>query len=122
MAIKNALLGGVDNQNADLIDANDVNDTNNEIIQTGRYGNIPIGGIIPWLKSFTNTPSLPTGWVECNGQVLDDSDSVYDGETIQDLNGNNSFLRGNSTSGGTGEISSGTGENYTNVVFIMRVK
>ncbi len=62
----------------------------------------PIGAVIAWLKSFTNTPSLPSGWVECNGQVLSDGASVYDGQTIPDLNGDNRFLRGNVTSGATG--------------------
>jgi len=62
----------------------------------------PIGSIMAWLKSFTGTPSLPSNWVECNGQVLDDADSVYNGETIPNLNGDNRFLRGESTSGGIG--------------------
>lgn len=48
------------------------------------------------------TPYLPDGWVECNGQVLSDSDSPYNGETIPDLNGENRFLMGSSTSGTTG--------------------
>lgn len=64
---------------------------------------VPIGTILPWLKSFASTPQiLEESWVECNGQVLDDPDSPFDGETIPDLNGNNQFLRGNATSGGTG--------------------
>jgi len=63
---------------------------------------VPIGSILPWLKTFTGTPALPGNWVECGGQVLSDSESVYNGETIPNLNGNNNFLRGNATSGGTG--------------------
>ena len=63
----------------------------------------PIGSIVAWLKSYTNTPqTLPTGWVECAGQTLSDADSVYNGQVIPDLNGDNRFLRGNATSGGTG--------------------
>ncbi len=62
----------------------------------------PIGSIFPWLKSFTNTPTLPAGWVECDGSVLSDADSVFDGETLPDLNGNNNFLRGSATSGSSG--------------------
>jgi hypothetical protein len=69
---------------------------------TSSITNPPIGAIIAWLKSFTNTPSLPDGWVECDGSVLSDGNSVYDGETIPDLNGDNRFLRGEATSGGTG--------------------
>lgn len=69
---------------------------------TGTKTISPIGAVLPWLKSFTNTPVLPVGWVECSGQVLSDSESVYDGQTIPDLNGDNRFLRGSSTSGSTG--------------------
>ena len=66
------------------------------------FGIVPIGSFLPWHKSFANTPALPYGWVECNGQVLSDSRSPYDGQTIPNLNGDNRFLRGNTTSGGTG--------------------
>ncbi len=66
------------------------------------FGIVPIGSFLPWHKSFANTPALPDGWVECNGQVLSDSDSPYNGQTIPNLNGDNRFLRGNTTSGGTG--------------------
>lgn len=63
----------------------------------------PIGSVVAWLKSYANTPqTLPTGWVECDGAVLSDADSVYNGQTLPDLNGGNRFLRGNSTSGGAG--------------------
>ncbi len=111
----------------------------------------PIGTVQSWLKSYTNTPTLPDSWVECNGQTLSDGDSVYDGQVIPDLNGDNRFLRGNSTSGGTGGseththsiatttsgLSGGTGYSvsttnvtgststlptYYEIVYIMRVK
>ena len=62
----------------------------------------PIGTVMSWLKTLTGTPTLPDGWVQCDGQTLSDSDSPYDGETIPDLNNNDLFLRGNATSGGTG--------------------
>ena len=72
-------------------------------VQTQTQTNVaPIGAIFPWLKSFANTPALISGWVECNGQTLNDGDSVYNGQVIPNLNGNNQFMRGNSTSGGTG--------------------
>lgn len=51
------------------------------------------------------TVTLPDGWVECNGQTLDDSESVYDGLDIPDLNGSvgtQRFLRGHTISGETG--------------------
>ncbi|GAH18087.1 unnamed protein product, partial [marine sediment metagenome] len=68
----------------------------------GEFIPVPVGTVLPWLKSYTNTPALPDEFVECNGQVLDDGDSVYDGQTIPDLNGGNRFLRGAATSGTTG--------------------
>lgn len=63
---------------------------------------VPIGVILPWAKSLTNVPALPTGWVECDGSVLNDATSVLNGQTIPNLNGGNKFLRGATTSGGTG--------------------
>ena len=55
----------------------------------------PIGAIIAWAKSFTGVPAtLPSGWVECDGSVLSDTDSPLDGETLPDLNsGSKRFLR-----------------------------
>lgn len=63
----------------------------------------PVGAVFAWLKSLTNTPTLPSNWVECNGQTLSDADSVYDGVVIPNLNtGTYKMLRGDSTSGTTG--------------------
>ncbi len=74
----------------------------------------PIGAILAWHKSLAGTPGLPASgeWVECNGQMLADAASPYNGQTIPNLNGDaagaNSpgqaakvamFLRGGSTSG-----------------------
>lgn len=67
----------------------------------------PIGAIFAWHKDLPNTPSLPDGWVECNGQLLSDPDSPYNGQTMPDLNstpaGNEGgrFLRGSTHSGDT---------------------
>jgi hypothetical protein len=92
------------------------------------YHIVPIGSVVAWLKSYTNTPALGAGWVECNGQVLSDATSVYNGQTIPDLNGtgvgNHRFLRGQNTSGGTGTVGA-TGSvdvTYYEVVWIMRIK
>jgi len=65
-------------------------------------GLIPIGAVTSWLKNFPNVPPLSDNFVECNGQVLDDSSSIFNGQTIPNLNGENRFLRGNSASGGIG--------------------
>lgn len=73
----------------------------------------PIGTVMSWLKTFTNTPSLPDGWVECDGSVLSDTDSPYDGEVIPDLNNADRFLRGNSTSGGTGGATTSSHKHLT---------
>lgn len=74
----------------------DTVDTNIEDLKDARS---PVGTILAWHKAFANTPSLTDNWVECNGQVLSDADSVYDGQTIPDLNGDERFLRGNAISG-----------------------
>lgn len=68
------------------------------------WGLAPIGAIVAWHKSYPNTPSLPSGWEECNGQQVTDAESPYNGQTKPDLNGvggasYNRFLRGASTSG-----------------------
>ncbi len=59
----------------------------------------PIGSILAWHKSFANTPALPDGWAECNGQVVADPSSPYTGQALPDLNGGTRFLRGASSSG-----------------------
>jgi hypothetical protein len=48
---------------------------------------VPIGSIIAWHKSLPGTPALPSNFVECNGQTLNDSESPYQGEVIPNLNG-----------------------------------
>ena len=62
----------------------------------------PIGSIVAWAKTLSGVPALPAGWIQCDGQILSDVDSLLDGTTIPDLNGGNRFLRGNAASGGTG--------------------
>jgi microcystin-dependent protein len=83
----------------------------NSVIKNGETNNAnhvkgvisPIGAILAWHKTFTNTPALTDAWVECNGQVLSDADSPYNGQTIPNLNtGTYKILRGAATSGGTG--------------------
>ncbi len=81
-------------------------------ISAGSVGVVPLGGVVAWLKSFPNTPSLPSGFIECNGQLLTDPNSPYEGQTIPNLNGASAgtqrFLRGSTTSGSTGGSESHT--------------
>lgn len=67
---------------------------------------VPIGAVIAWLKTFANTPALPSNFVECNGAVLNDPQSPYDGQTIPNLNSFQYFLRGQPTSGTIGGTTS----------------
>jgi hypothetical protein len=62
---------------------------------------VPIGAILPWAKSITGVPTLPSNFVECSGQTLSDADSPLNGQTIPNLNGDARFLYGAATSGGT---------------------
>lgn len=65
---------------------------------------VPVGAIMAWTKSLAGVPALPDGWVECNGQTLNDTESPLNGQVIPNLNGENRFLKGNSTSGTTGGV------------------
>ncbi|MGA1841586.1 MAG: phage tail protein [bacterium] len=65
---------------------------------------VPVGTIVAWHKSLPGTPSLPDGWLECNGQKVTDPGSPYNGTNLPDLNSaegyfGGRFLRGNSKSG-----------------------
>ena len=101
MTVRNSTLGGTDWSDGDNLTSADLNDTFDSAIQDSPFY-APVGSVVAWLKSLDGTPSLPQGWVECNGQTINDPASPYNGKTIPNLNGNNYFLKGNSTSGGTG--------------------
>ena len=75
---------------------------------------VPIGAVLAWFKTLSGVPSISDGYVQCDGQVLNDSDSPLNGETIPNLNGGDRFLRGNSTSGGTGGGTTSTASGNTN--------
>ena len=101
-------------------DVVDITDSNNVTIQfsaatTGNVivlggssgvsavGMIPIGGMIPWMKTISGVPVLPDAFVECNGGTVSDVESPINGQTIPTMNsGVNRMVRGNTTSGGTG--------------------
>ncbi|MCP4134437.1 MAG: hypothetical protein GY754_25920 [bacterium] len=55
--------------------------------------------VIASMQASIAAPSIPEGWVECNGQEINDSESIYDGQTAPSLNNGGRFLRGNTTSG-----------------------
>jgi hypothetical protein len=69
----------------------------------GFLSTLLVGSIIAWhrhlLGADSPIPGPPPGWVECNGQKLEDLESLLDGQTIPDLNGRGLFIRGNSISG-----------------------
>ncbi len=83
-------------------------------------GMVPIGTILPWAKSLTGVPALDDRFVECNGQTLSDAESLLDGQVIPNLNGDATgaalsdgqkyqrFLRGDTTSGGSGGVDTAT--------------
>jgi hypothetical protein len=79
---------------------------------------VPIGCVLPWLKSYTNCPALASNFVECNGQTLSDAGSVFNGQVIPNLNGSlgsglkGYFIRGHSASGVT-ETSQNLAHNHT---------
>jgi hypothetical protein len=54
----------------------------------------PIGEIKQYDKSFPNTPTISTNWVECDGALISDSDSPYDGYRARNLNGGSVVLSG----------------------------
>lgn len=82
-------------------DADEVNANFEDIENEFNNNTAPVGTVMSWLKDYTNTPALASGWVECNGQTLSDGDSVYNGQVIPDLNGDAQFLYGKTTSGDT---------------------
>ena len=49
-------------------------------------GDTPIGGVTNWLENFTGVPSLPEGWIKCDGQVINDALSSLNGQTAPNLN------------------------------------
>lgn len=103
MAIKNTNSGGVDFVSSESVYGEDLNDTFGGVILP-----IPIGGVVPWAKSIPNVPALSSNFLECDGTTVNDADSVLNGETIPDLNGEKRFLQGSAASGLTGGTSANT--------------
>lgn len=73
------------------------------------FGFVPIGSIVAWHKNIPGRPSLPVGWVECNGGTVSNADSPLNGQAIPNLNNATTsksgdasygrFLRGHTSSG-----------------------
>lgn len=76
---------------------------------TAGYGLVPIGSIVAWHGNMGGVPTLPDGWVECNGGTVSDAASPMNGQAIPNLNASTTsssgdasrgrFLRGHTTSG-----------------------
>lgn len=54
----------------------------------GFLSTLPLGSIIAWHRDLLEQQvlALPPGWVECNGQTLDDPESPFHGNIIPNLN------------------------------------
>jgi hypothetical protein len=54
----------------------------------GFLSTLPLGSIIAWHRDLLEQQvlSLPPGWVECNGQTLEDPESPFNGHIIPNLN------------------------------------
>jgi len=109
-------------------------------------GFVPIGAVMAWLGDHQGVPSLPDGWIRCDGQQIGDSESPLNGTHAPDMNRTGRFLRGGMSSGATGGRSNhhhGLGSNgggidrtgpgsyvtneehlppYLEIIWIMRIK
>lgn len=61
-------------------------------------GVVMIGAVIDWCKNLPGVPALPSNFLECNGQVVNDANSPINGQAVPDLRG--VFTIGSATSGG----------------------
>ena len=109
----------------DLVSASELN-TNFASLRTAIESTRepPVGSIIAWHKDLGGVPSLPDGWVECDGKTINDPTSPLDGQIAPNLNGDLSgsnspglsgkyamFLRGSSSSG-TGQLDAFQGHSH----------
>jgi hypothetical protein len=56
-------------------------------IYSGAPYQLPISSVIDWYPSIAGTPALCYGWVQCDGQTLNDALSPLNGQVIPNLNG-----------------------------------
>ena len=56
------------------------------------YSSLPVGTVIDWWRPSDSTTSLPEGFVVCDGSVVSDTESPYDGKAVPNLT--DTFVRG----------------------------
>ena len=78
-------------------------------------GDVPVGGIIAWAKSFSGVPNLGESYRECDGSVIVDALSPMNGQTLPDLT-DNRFLKGSTTSGATGGSTTTSNDGASGIV------
>ena len=63
-----------------------------------------VGTMKAWHESSASMPSnmLTAFWLKADGSAISDAESPINGDTLPDPNNQNYFVRGNTTSGGTG--------------------
>lgn len=82
----------------DLVSSSQIN-ANFSALNLAVAKNVPLGTIVAWHRDLGGGPTIPDGWVECDGSLVNDSASPFDGLTLPDLNGEGRFLRGSAASG-----------------------
>jgi hypothetical protein len=68
----------------------------------GYLSTMPVGSILAWHRDLLGAGlplELPPGWASCDGQVLNDPESILHGQQLPNLNGEKRFLRGGNVSG-----------------------
>lgn len=86
----------------------------------------PVGSIIAYHENFfTVIPTLPNNWRKCNGSVVVDVDSPFNGKTLPNLNiAAGSITVGKTTSGTltANNVRSGMGFSSFGILWIIRIK
>lgn len=88
------------------------------------HGTVPVGAVIAWHKTMYNTVALPENFLECDGSIIDDTESPFHGLALPDLDGGD-FLKGAGSSGSTSTGDAATGSTAIpsmTVVWVMRIK
>lgn len=79
---------------------------------------VPIGCLIWAAANITGFPAMPANFQICDGAAINDAASPMNGQNTPDYITNNSFVRSNSTAGGTGGAAThthtGGDHNHTN--------